>query len=66
MIIPLPETIRSEYSSHDMLVGPCSCGAWHTLQDWGFEFSGIKFGDLDSTFTEEVIFCGGKNDDNNL
>ncbi len=18
----------------DMLVGPCACGAWHTLEDW--------------------------------
>lgn len=58
-MIPLPKKVRSQFAEHDMLEGPCCCGAWHTLGDWSFEFKGRKFVDLDSAFTEQIIMVGG-------
>lgn len=33
----MPEHINVYNASHercDMLIGPCSCGAWHRMSDW--------------------------------
>lgn len=32
--IRFPSHMLSAFSSHDMMQGPCLCGAWHKLSDW--------------------------------
>lgn len=35
--VVMPEHINVYNASHercDMLIGPCSCGAWHRMSDW--------------------------------
>lgn len=37
--IPMPEgfNFRMNGERCDMIQGPCACGAWHRLDDWGFD-----------------------------
>lgn len=39
--IPMSEAGASR---HDMLVGPCGCGAWHSLSDWPKEVQALSPG----------------------
>jgi hypothetical protein len=39
-ITPMPDTVRVRNGCHercDAAVGPCACGAWHSLKDWAPE-----------------------------
>ena len=37
-IILIPNHLKHKAAGHDMLKGPCECGAWHDLDDWNIEF----------------------------
>lgn len=65
-----PNPVISSASTHDMLIGPCSCGAWHTIENWEIRFneeSNIDFTTNAITVNNtegkpvDKCLCGSKN-----
>lgn len=44
-LVPMPEDIKIYNGSNetcDMLIGPCSCGGWHSIEDWNGKIENIE------------------------
>jgi len=64
--IPMPKFINIYNGSNercDMLIGPCSCGGWHHLEDWDvfdFDKQDVLNRDCLAGITDDIIHFAGK------
>ena len=44
-MIAMPEYVEMHNGTHercDMLIGPCACGAWHTIECWDEKIGNVS------------------------